>query len=70
MSSEPPTILGDTRTIQYVLFPGGGNYHVGLSNVTRIEAYGESGEFCPVPWLRVWEGDFLAVRFPASQVSG
>lgn len=35
---------------------------VGQEGVTKIEVYGESGEYCDIPWFKVYVGDTIVRR--------
>lgn len=39
------------------------DYVVGKYRVTRIEACSKPGEFCTIPYIRVWVGDICAAEF-------
>lgn len=62
-----PKMLEDPRDIISVCFnfPEAGPFRVG-SNCSKIEAYGEQGEYCLVPWMALWDGDSIFLRIPAS----
>lgn len=61
------TILNDKRKIESVFFNDGGGYSIAGGFV--IEAYGEPGEYCYKPWIRVKQGDDVVARFYAERVS-
>ena len=63
-------MLDDTRPIKLVSFNDeyGSQYEVNAGGCTKIEAYGEPGEFCLIPWLAVWVGDEIRTRIPAIMV--
>lgn len=42
---------------------------VGHEGVTRLEPYLESGQMAPVPFLRVWKGNFLAARLNCAHMA-
>lgn len=39
------------------------DYIVGKNEVTRIEACSKGGEFCTIPYIRVWAGEMCLVEF-------
>lgn len=39
------------------------DYVVGKYGVTRIEGCSKDGEFCSIPYIRVWCGDVCAAEF-------
>ena len=45
-------------------------YKVGQSGVTRIEACAKGGEFCDIPYIRVWAGDEAIAEFCQHAVKG
>lgn len=38
-------------------------YCVGMDGVTRIEACSKNGEYCDIPYIRVWKGDTAVAEF-------
>ena len=59
-------ILEDTRKIESIHDDAAGiTWHIVGGEVTKIEAYGEPGEYCLIPYLAIWKGDFLYERRPA-----
>jgi len=37
-------------------------WSIGVNGVTKIECYGEPGEYCQVPFIAVWKKDILVTR--------
>ncbi len=64
------TILDDKRVIDGVYWndSDGTSYRVGVLGTTKIEAYGEPGLHCNLPWIAVWKDENLVTRVPATQV--
>lgn len=74
MSTYSSALLDDKRPIIGVWPPdpmqeGYSPYKVGLGGITKIEAYGEPGPFCMVPWIAVWKGDVCVARMNAHHVA-
>lgn len=61
------TMLEDQRPIKGIYFNDaeGGCYEVGIMGCTRIEVYGEPGEYCNKPWIAIYKSDELTTRIPA-----
>lgn len=61
----------DVRPIKSVYWASESDlrHAVGDRGCTRIEAYDESGHMARVPWIAVFRGDEIAVRFPADQIT-
>lgn len=59
----------DTRPIKQILWPSDEGAMVGVHGVTKIEAYDESGHMACIPWLAVFNGEEIAMRVPADQVT-
>jgi len=58
------TILQDNReiiSVQSSLIDSP-EWAVGKYGVTKIEAYGEPGMYCDIPWVRVFKDDDVAHR--------
>lgn len=64
------SVMDDPRPIASVEFNDdtGARYAVGCAGVTKIDVYGEYGEYGFLPTLRVWQGDHLLSRIPARMV--
>lgn len=45
-------------------------YRVGFDGVTRIEACEKPGEYCLIPYIRVWRGDLCLAEFGQHKVVG
>src|SRR3546814_14186592 len=45
-------------------------YRVGYGGVTRIEACEKPGEYCMLPYVRVWRGDECAAEFIQHKLIG
>lgn len=45
-------------------------YCVGMDGVTRIEACQKNGEFCMIPYVRIWSGDLCIAEFSQHHVAG
>lgn len=60
-------ILEDKRKIARVVFDEYSFYEVGSGGVEKIEAYGEPGEYCLVPWIAIIVNGVVSCRFHASQ---
>lgn len=45
-------------------------YTVGHCGVTRIEACAKPGEYCDVPYVRVWKGDICLAEFCQHKIVG
>ena len=68
-------ILNDEREI-VAIYPADGSlgwtieepYHQAL-HVDKIEAYGEPGEYCALPWFALWEDGQIIARINAMAVS-
>jgi len=66
-TAPPPPI----RCVQVDNVEGSGfAYMVGSQNVTKIEAYEESGPYCMIPYIRVWKGEKLEAEFCKHQIVG
>lgn len=63
------TILTDERPIAYIDIGSDESIIVGQFGITKIEAYGENGMHCDLPWFRVYKGDVLIQRVNAKSVS-
>jgi hypothetical protein len=56
-------------TIRYVKvsneFEGneGDGWAVGYQGVTKIDLTEKPGEYCMIPYIRVWKGDFLFAEY-------
>jgi len=63
-------MLEDSRPIRSVHFNNaeGGMYEVGMMGCTKIEVYGEPGEYCNKPWIAIYKGYELTSRIPAGMV--
>ena len=63
-------ITEDPRPIEALYWNDvdGNSLRIGRKGVTKIEAYGESGMHCDLPWLAVFKGDEIFSRVPAYQV--
>jgi hypothetical protein len=46
------------------------DYVVGRAGVTRIEACMKPGEYCYIPYVRVWAGDTAIGEFCQHKLSG
>lgn len=70
MSDKVPTITEDERpiTTAFVNCAGEG-YVLGRGGVTRIAAYNECGEYAYIPWVAIYRGEEIAMRFPAHQLT-
>lgn len=40
---------------------------IGKNGVTKIECYPEPGEYCEIPYLAIYQGEFLYQRSPAAR---
>ena len=45
-------------------------YCVGMDGVTRIEACQKNGEYCSLPYFRVWAGDQCLAEFGQHHLAG
>ena len=45
------------------------DFIVGRAGVTKIEACEKNGEYCCIPYIRVWEGDHCAIEFNQHKAS-
>jgi hypothetical protein len=45
-------------------------YRVGYDRVTRIEACEKPGEYCMLPYVRVWRGDECVAEFSQHKLIG
>ncbi len=70
MSEEENTILNDKREISSINFNEGAGELYSSAHYD-IEAYGEPGMHCMLPWFRVKRkhDGFVVARVPAHQVS-
>ena len=61
------TMLEDERPIKGIYYNDavGTCYEVGVFGCTKIEIYGEPGDYCYKPWIAVYKGDELTTRIPA-----
>ena len=62
-------IIDDTRPIESVWFEEGDGFKVGTLGITKINSYGEPGEYEMQPWIKVYRGDSIHARFPARRVA-
>lgn len=64
------SVLDDERPIKSVATQGEGYSYwcVGRGGVTHIVAYRENGQGAGVPWLAIYEGNWLAHRVNAAAV--
>ena len=62
-------IIEDKRPIESIWYEPGAHYKVGQNGVTKIESYGEVGEYEWQPWLKVFKGEEIYARIPAKQVA-
>ena len=62
-------IIEDKRPIQSIWYENDTHYKVGQSVVTKIESYGEVGEYASQPWLKVFKGEEIYTRIPAKHVA-
>ena len=62
-------IIEDKRPIQAIWYEDDAHYKVGQSGVTKIESYGEVGEYELQPWLKVFKGEEIYARVPAKNVT-
>lgn len=66
---KPCDTLQDERAIETVFLNHDTEYvyfKVGELGVTKIEAYGEPGPHCNLPWIAIYKGDHLWQRIDAS----
>jgi len=68
MSDTVRTMLEDDRKIQGVYYSDSGLHEIGIMGCTRIEAYGEPGPYCHLPFIAVWYEGELKHRIPAGMV--
>jgi len=68
---KPVQMWDDERPIRSVATQGEDYSYwcVGQLGITRIVAYRENGQGASVPWLAVYEGDWLAHRVNAAAVA-
>lgn len=59
----------DPRPIVSIAWDGPEYFKVGVSGVTKIVAYDESGHMSNIPWLAVFKGDEIALRTAADHVA-
>ncbi len=45
-------------------------YRIGFDGVTRIEACEKPGEYCMLPYVRVWTGDLCLAEFAQHKLVG
>jgi hypothetical protein len=45
------------------------DFIVGRNGVTRIEACEKNGEYCMIPYVRVWKGDRCVAEFSQHKAS-
>ena len=66
------TILKDKREIKSVTSSliDSPEYCVGKYGITKIEAYGEPGMYCDLPWVRIFKGDEVVVRISCYELAG
>lgn len=66
----PVEMWADERSIRSITTQGEGYSHwcMGRLGVTRIVAYQEDSQGAGVPWLAVYEGDWLARRVSAAAI--
>ena len=43
---------------------------VGQAGVTRIERFEKPGEYCGLPWVRIWAGDKPIAEFYEHRLAG
>ena len=55
-------ILNDERPIRCLVEEGASIAQVGQLGVTKIEAYGEPGEYCFIPFFAVYKDDKIFFR--------
>lgn len=70
MSSEPTPMENRPKIARVTFISPEGNlcsYIVGR-DTTEIRETQESGEFCFIPWLEVWDGEHLIARFNQHKV--
>jgi hypothetical protein len=67
---KPAQMWDDERPIKTITTQGESYsiWTVGRTGVTRIVAYRENGQGASVPWLAIYEGDWLAHRVNAAAV--
>ena len=61
-------LQNDEREINLIYINDNDVWRVGFEGTTRIEAYGEPGEYGDKPWFKVWVGDEIVTRVNASAV--
>ena len=63
-------IVDDKREIEAIYYNDeGDSFHkVGVSGCTKIEAYGEPGQYCYIPWIAIYYNNDLKRRLPATMV--
>ena len=49
---------------------GFATYTVGRGGINRIEACSKPGEYCNIPYVRVWVGDMCAAEFCQHRIMG
>lgn len=70
MTEEHP-VQQPIREIEVYIFDDGfQGYEVGKKGVTRIEACSKPGEYCNIPYVRVWKGDVCEAEFCQHRIIG
>ena len=70
MTDDRTELTKDPRPITEVHWiAGSGGHSIGYHGVTKIEAYCECGHWSMIPWIAVYKGDQIWIRFPADAVS-
>lgn len=64
LSQDPRPIT----SVVWVRSSEGECYRVGHNDITRIEAYDESGHMANIPWIAVFKGDDIVLRTAAEHV--
>lgn len=69
--SATSEMINDPREILTVNDEEGGMTvaSIGLKGVTKIECYGETGEYGWIPFIKVWKGEEIAFRRPALKLT-
>ena len=76
MSKEDKnTLLNDTRGIKSIWSSGPEVWGYAIQKlgcavvVDEIECYGEPGEYCYIPWLRIWKDGKVIERINSHTIS-
>ena len=66
------TILEDKREIKSIQSSliDSPEYCVGKYGITKIEAYGEPGMHCDLPWVRIFKSDEVVARICCHELAG